>query len=974
MTDTETTDADEAEMDADDQLKTVAIEDNLPLKTVGIENLKEGNPKHMPPNRYIHPWFARRPTPASRLAVLASTLPSGIDADTLLEWMQVGPKEHIDQTIPEYVASKKASEDDRGSDTLAEHYGYQRSFKSSPSQDQLDDIHSLVRDQWGGELPTVLDAAAGGGTIPFEALRYGFPTKANELNPVPALILKAMLEYAPSVGSLEDDVKAWGEKINETAAETLADYYPSDADGQTPSHYACTYAIKCPSCGCHLPVAGKWWLKKKDARTGVAVRPQVDGTDVTYERVELPEDVEKDEFNPQDGPYGGGGVECLSCTAVTEWDDAKQLIKDGDFEYELVGVKYTNEDTGSGYRAPTEADREALARATEEVDSDFSLLTHLSTRVEEGNKTRELHMFGMDEWRDVFAPRQLISHHTYLQAFEEHADDIRAEHDAETAEAILTVLALATSKFIDRNTRLSPYSIGRGYPENAAGGKNFSFQRYFVDNNPTAGDQAFLDMLYKGNKSVLNSYERLVEYLETADPDPAELTSGDAAALPYDDDSIQVVAIDPPYYSSIMYAELSDLFYPGLKTYLEDIHPDLFTEADTNKDDEAVANPARFDDIVGDGESKKQLARQHYQDKMSAIFNELYRVLEPGGVMTVMFTHKETDAWDTLTQSLVNSGFTVTATHPITSEMPDRMDVQDNNSADSTILLTGRKPVNPTDPDSREPALWKNVREETRAAAEEAAKDMLDSGLSLTKTDIIIAAFGPTLQVYADNYPVVDKRDDKIPPRKALKVARKAVTQVMADRYLDSEGFDDLDELTTWYVFSWLVYDRDTFPYDEGHQLGLGVGVDIDDIKNSTKIWGKKKGDIQLKTRDYRVQDIHKLEAGEEVSSQSHPVDPRRQEFNYDIDAVHAALHIYEKKGADAAWEWLTDRNLHTSGRFVATLSALLQVLPEDHPTAETARDLTAGKTGDLLDIDAEDISMNTDRETQETKLDEYQG
>ena len=53
--------------DADEHssLKSLAIEGQLPLKAVGIENLKEANPKHMPPHRYLHPWFARRPTPAS---------------------------------------------------------------------------------------------------------------------------------------------------------------------------------------------------------------------------------------------------------------------------------------------------------------------------------------------------------------------------------------------------------------------------------------------------------------------------------------------------------------------------------------------------------------------------------------------------------------------------------------------------------------------------------------------------------------------------------------------------------------------------------------------------------------------------------------------------------------------------------------------------------------------------------------------
>jgi len=101
---------------------------------------------------------------------------------------------------------------------------------------------------------------------------------------------------------------------------------------------------------------------------------------------------------------------------------------------------------------------------------------------------------------------------------------------------------------------------------------------------------------------------------------------------------------------------------------------------------------AEYEGIAENGKSKQEFADEEYENKMSYIFSELYRVLEPGGVMTVMFTHKESSAWDTLTKSLIRSGFTVTSTHPITSEMPQRTDTKGGGSADSTLLLTGRKP------------------------------------------------------------------------------------------------------------------------------------------------------------------------------------------------------------------------------------------------------------------------------------------
>ena len=85
--------------------KSVAIEGKLPLKTVGIENLKEANPGQMPPHRYLHPWFARRPTPVSRLATLASILPETTTTDEILEWLQIGPP-GMDSNIAEYVEQR----------------------------------------------------------------------------------------------------------------------------------------------------------------------------------------------------------------------------------------------------------------------------------------------------------------------------------------------------------------------------------------------------------------------------------------------------------------------------------------------------------------------------------------------------------------------------------------------------------------------------------------------------------------------------------------------------------------------------------------------------------------------------------------------------------------------------------------------------------------------------------------------------
>ena len=78
-------------------------------------------------------------------------------------------------------------------------------------------------------------------------------------------------------------------------------------------------------------------------------------------------------------------------------------------------------------------------------------------------------------------------------------------------------------------------------------------------------------------------------------PPPVSITCKPGDSLDHiEDGSIDVVVMDPPYYANVMYAELSDFFYVWLKRTAGHVFPELFRRHLTDKDNEAVANPARF--------------------------------------------------------------------------------------------------------------------------------------------------------------------------------------------------------------------------------------------------------------------------------------------------------------------------------------------------------------------------------------------
>ena len=116
--------------------------------------------------------------------------------------------------------------------------------------------------------------------------------------------------------------------------------------------------------------------------------------------------------------------------------------------------------------------------------------------------------------------------------------------------------------------------------------------------------------------------------------------------------SVDCVVMDPPYYDNVTYSELSDFFYVWLKRTAGLFFPESSPSYLTDKDHEAIANPFRF---RGQKNAKK-LAGRDYQERMAAIFTECRRVIKPHGVMTVMFTHKASGAWDALATGLVKAG------------------------------------------------------------------------------------------------------------------------------------------------------------------------------------------------------------------------------------------------------------------------------------------------------------------------------
>ena len=390
--------------------------------------------------------------------------------------------------------------------------------------------------------------------------------------------------------------------------------------------------------------------------------------------------------------------------------------------------------------------------------------------------------------------------------------------------------------------------------------------------------------------------------------------------------SVDLVVMDPPYYDNVMYAELSDFFYVWLKRTAGYVYPELFRRPLTDKENEAVANPAKFRGEKG----AKELANQDYKDRMAAIFAECRRVLKPDGVMTLMFTHKATGAWDALTKGLIEAGFVITASWPVNTEAEGSLHIKDKSAANSTVFLVCRPRTDRAEGD--EAVYWEDLEPRVQAAVRRRIKDFQDGGIR--GVDLYLSCFGPALEEFSRHWPVKRGTPRPMPearrrqrqaelfeadwdpylatPEDALDAARREVKRWRMEQLTHLQRQAELDPLTEWFVLAWDAFQAPQFPYDEALRLARVVGVDMD-----REIIGhlaeKKASNVILWDSGMRA-----------AKGSLGPPDGSRGW----IDAIHHAAHAARTRTLQAAGELLERSGAAQEPVFLSALEAVLEVLP----------------------------------------------
>ena len=557
------------------------------------------------------------------------------------------------------------------------------------------------------------------------------------------------------------------------------------------------------------------------------------------------------------------------------------------------------------------------------------------------NYDRGHKMYGMYKWSELFSPRQLLCHGTSVEVFREMLDTDRANGALnEVRKAAYGYLSLTLDTMLNYNNRAGRWDNTTGRVRSIFDRHNFAFVWSYAEMAPLTAGVGYDWAIEKTAKCIgeLVTLVRPEPNRPTADlfdtaaapdytPPPITITCKPGDSLDHiPDGSIDAVVMDPPYYDNVMYAELSDFFYVWLKRTAGHVFPELFRRYLTDKDNEAVANPARFKGRKG----AKALAGQDYQERMASIFAECRRVLAADGIMTLMFTHKATGAWDALTKGLMEAGFVITASWPINTEAEGSLHIRNKAAANSTIFLVCRP--RDTTPQIRENLYWEDVEPRVARAVRRRVRAFQDAGIA--GVDLYLASFGPALEEFSRHWPLERGTPRPVPeerrrrhqqalfeetwdpyavtPEDALDTARREVKRWRLEQLTHLKADADLDPATAFFVLAWDAFPAPIFAYDEALRLARAVGVDLD-----AEIVGRL---AEKKGSDIRLWDSARRAAKGALG----PADGSRAM----IDAVHHAANTARLRSLAAARELLESTLVVEDPRFFAALEAVLEVLP----------------------------------------------
>ncbi|MUL40939.1 DUF1156 domain-containing protein [Streptomonospora sp. PA3] len=788
------------------------IEVSLPLEAINRESAREKSIRHGHPST-LHLWWARRPLAAARAVLFAQLVddPSSRPEEFPTTEEQDAERKRLFGIIEELVKW------DNIHDTRLYKEAYAEILKSTD-----------------GNPPPILDPFAGGGTIPLEAQRLGLEAHASDLNPVAVLINKALIEIPPKwagqppvfpgaadqradwpgATGLAEDVRRYGKWMRDEAEKRIGHLYPKAKleNGEEANVIAWIWArtVTCPNPACQgeMPLVRSFWLGKKKGKERY-IEPVVEDGKVRFE-------IMGPEGSPREGTVGRKGATCLICDTPVPLSYIRNEGKAKKIRKKLMAIAAENNRLRS-YIAPT-PEHEMAAETPFPPNTPNGELAYYP-------RDNKALTYGMKDFTDLFTNRQLTS----LVTFSELIDDAR-DHAFKRAnaslpnggplaeggngaraysESIATYLTLGISRLTDISNALCRWENTKTQVRNLFGRQAIPMVWDFAETQPF-GNAAGGFLISLGN------LVKSIEAVPTSKHGVA--VQGDASTRSYQN---LLVSTDPPYYDNIIYSNLADFFYIWLRHSLNAVFPNLLSTLLTPKTSELVANNYRH--------GGRESATKFFEDGFQETFNQINAGSPEKFPTTIFYAFKQSEkdengeastGWETLLEGMIRSGWAITATWPLRTELGNRMMSHDMNALASSIVLACRPRRDNTGSINKRDFIAE-LRDELPLALRD-----LQQG-SIPPVDMAQAAIGPGMAVFSRYSRVEEPDGSAMRVREALRL----INQILAEVLSEQEG--DFDATTRWCIDWFKSYGFDQHDYGTAETLSRAKNVSVEGLKRA---------------------------------------------------------------------------------------------------------------------------------------------
>lgn len=585
----------------------------------------------------LQQWWARRPLAICRSAIFAALCPSPLEVES----------------APELVSLLESVElqGETTFDKLNRITARLSAWGATADPELLDVARKLLR--WKrGTPPIVVDTFAGGGSFPIEALRLGLEAFASDLNPVATTALRAALEYLPNCDAdvlrlFRESASRLGERLDQAARRL---YTTKIKDAPLAFFWCRTY--KCPDCGIEVPLLHDLWLSKGTRKFAIRLKHSAKSRKFTFE-VYVP--VPAEAKNASQGTVGQRGAKCPRCagSVTTKWLRAEGV--QGRLGERLYAKLILGKDGKRIYKPVTGAD-EALASRVEL--GAVKRRKHESIPDEMMDKNGVRHtwaiQYGIESTGQLYNRRQGVALLEVLHEIEKIKSELSANgRTSQHTTAVVVLLALTFNRLVVYGNRHAWWQSNGEFPANMFSRQAIPMVWNYVEvpvNSPAAA----------GWTSARTWIEKAAKHLIKL-PKRGRVWQGDAARCPLPDKFADLITIDPPYYDSIAYSYLSDVFYVWMRLLLGDLLLEYFSQPLSPKLEEAIVDRTH-------SLAPAPKTGGHFRRKMFEALREARRVLKPDGRLIVMFGHKKFEAWDALLGAVIDAGFMPSVSYPVHTE------------------------------------------------------------------------------------------------------------------------------------------------------------------------------------------------------------------------------------------------------------------------------------------------------------------